>query len=171
MEDRTTIKRDNAMKTVKTNTYTRTKWKRTQQKQSSYEEPYCLGWLHFDRVLFCFVLFFEILTEYLFSGTNKNPSMQAFRGIKNEIRERPSKSQPEYACVLARAYAKNASESSENEKKVVMAKIGPKAHKFSVEKTVDDGMCVCVGFMPNFVSNTLTPKPKTIVVNDDDIKQ
>lgn len=48
-----------------------------------------------------------------------------------------------------------------------MAKIGPEANKFSVEGNVDDGMYA--GFMPNFVSNTLTPKPKTIVVNDDDI--
>lgn len=61
----------------------------------------------------------------------------------------------------------NRKNANENEKKLVMAKIGPEANKFSVEGIVDDGMYA--GFMPNFVSNTLTPKPKTIVVNDDDI--
>lgn len=31
-----------------------------------------------------------------------------------------------------------------NEKKIVKLKIGPKANKFSVEKNVDGGTCVCV---------------------------
>lgn len=54
-------------------------------------------------VLFCFVLFFEILTAHSFSGTNKIPTIHAFRGIKNEIEERTSKSQAKICmCTCAR---------------------------------------------------------------------
>lgn len=76
----------------------RTKRQRKQQ-QSSTEQTFCLGWLHFDR----FVLLFEILTAHSFSGTNKIPTIHAFRGIKNEIEERTSKSQAKICmCTCAR---------------------------------------------------------------------